>query len=178
MPRAKNILFIGDSLVEFFDWGRRFPNHNIRNLGISGETVEELLNRIPGILKENPDPALVFLMTGINNVAIEKYDFLSSYCKILDKLTCTCPEASVYLTSLLPVDIGWIQPEIIRRLNKYLEGIAENSGAEFMDIHKLFLREDGNTLSECLLPDGIHISPLGYAIWSREVEKVIKKLKV
>jgi hypothetical protein len=38
-----NILFLGHSLIEFFDWQKRFPDHLAVNLGKAGESVEGLL---------------------------------------------------------------------------------------------------------------------------------------
>ena len=28
-----NILFVGDSLIEYLDWQERFPDHTVMNLG-------------------------------------------------------------------------------------------------------------------------------------------------
>jgi len=42
--QQKTILFIGDSLTEFFDWQKRFPGHKVVNLGSAGETVETLFD--------------------------------------------------------------------------------------------------------------------------------------
>ncbi len=36
----QKILFTGDSLIEYFEWAARFPEHRIHNMGWSGETVE------------------------------------------------------------------------------------------------------------------------------------------
>ena len=40
---AKRFLFIGDSLVEFFNWQERFPDKKVYNFGSAGETAEGLL---------------------------------------------------------------------------------------------------------------------------------------
>jgi lysophospholipase L1-like esterase len=71
-----NILFLGHSLIEFFDWQKRFPAHTVRNLGVAGESVEGLLSRLDGIIKTYPEADLIFIMTGINNIAMEDFDFL------------------------------------------------------------------------------------------------------
>ncbi|HDH01537.1 MAG TPA: GDSL family lipase, partial [Nitrospirae bacterium] len=51
---TKDILFLGHSLIEFFDWQTRFPDHRVASLGVAGETVEGLLSRLDGIIKEYP----------------------------------------------------------------------------------------------------------------------------
>jgi len=169
----RTILFIGDSLIEFFDWAGRFPGPTVHNLGVAGETVEELLRMVPKIKARIPRADMIFLMTGINNVAMERFDFLSSYCKIVEGLSSAYPDTRIFITSLLPVMLGWVPPEVIRKLNKYLEGIAENTGAEFLDMHSLFADSDGYPLEEFLLPDGVHLSEAGYARWSNALEGII-----
>jgi len=167
----KIILFIGDSLIEFYDWAGRFPEARVHNLGVAGESVEELLHRIPRITGGIPRAGMIFLMTGINNVAMESFDFLSSYCKIIEGLSGAYPDARIFITSLLPVLLGWVPPEVIVRLNKYLEGVAENTGAEFVDIYSLFTDGKGSPKEEYLLSDGVHLSEKGYAVWAQAVER-------
>ena len=54
---APHLLFIGDSLIQFFDWQKRFPAYQITNLGVAGESVQGLLARIPALNErmEAPD---------------------------------------------------------------------------------------------------------------------------
>ena len=80
---ADKFLFIGDSLIQFFNWQERFPDKNIFNYGIAGETAEGLLARLPNIINQVQSPALVMIMTGINNLSMEDYGFLFSYKKII-----------------------------------------------------------------------------------------------
>jgi lysophospholipase L1-like esterase len=170
----KKILFIGDSLIEYYDWQARFPHAAVHNLGVAGETVEELLQRVPRITESVPRADMLFIMTGINNVAMESFDFLSSYCKIIEGLSGAYPESRIFITSLLPVQLEWVPPEIIKKLNKFLEWLAENTGAEFMDLYSLFMASAGeHPLREFFLPDGVHLSEIGYAAWAGAVEEVI-----
>ena len=64
-----HLVFIGDSLTQWGDWERRFPGYQVTNLGISGETVEGLLARRARIRARIENPDVIFLMTGINNLA-------------------------------------------------------------------------------------------------------------
>ena len=73
---ARQFLFIGDSLIEFFSWQKRFPAEHVYNFGSAGETAEGLLSRLPGIIARTESPDLVMIMTGTNNIAMEDYGFL------------------------------------------------------------------------------------------------------
>ena len=98
-----SILFLGHSLIEFFDWQKRFPGHSVVNLGKAGESVEGLLFRLDGIIKAYTEAELIFIMTGINNIAMEDFDFFDSYRGIISKLSAAYPNARVFVHSLLPV---------------------------------------------------------------------------
>jgi len=166
----KEIIFIGDSLIEWFDWDKRFFSHRVHNLGISGETVEMLLDRLNYVIEKHPRADLVFLMTGINNVAMENTGILTPYKSVVTRLREGYPEAELHLTSLLPTLLPWIADSTITNLNDRISELAGEMGAHYDDIYSLF-KEKGarDTLSE----DGIHISALGYKVWSDALEPVI-----
>ncbi len=166
----KEIIFIGDSLIEWFDWDRRFSSHRVHNLGISGETVEMLLGRLNYVIEKHPKADLVFLMTGINNVAMEDTGILTPYKSVVTRLREGYPKAESHLTSLLPTLLPWIADSTITNLNARISELAGEMGAHYDDIYSLF-KEKGvrDTLSE----DGIHISALGYKVWSDALEPVI-----
>jgi lysophospholipase L1-like esterase len=83
----KHLVFIGDSLTEWFDWQRRFPDYTVTNLGISGEPIEGLLERRDRIRSQLTDPDYIFLMTGINNIAMEQYDITGPFREIVSLTT-------------------------------------------------------------------------------------------
>jgi lysophospholipase L1-like esterase len=171
MAPVKDILFIGDSLIEFFDWEERFPRHRVENLGVSGETVQWLLERIDRIVSTHPRADMVFLMTGINNLAMEEPGFIGEYREILGKLAAAYPQARIYITSLLPTLLPWVKSRAVEQANVRLRDLAEETGAFYLDIHKAFM--EGN-LRELLSEDGVHLSEKGYALWSRIIAGIIE----
>jgi lysophospholipase L1-like esterase len=172
MPEArpKDILFIGNSLIEFFDWAGRFLSHNVYNLGRAGETVEGLLARLDGAVEEHPSANLVFVQTGLNNVAMEDTGFIGSYRKIIEKLSSSYPHAPIYVTSLLPTLLEEISPGAIANVNASLRDMALEGGARYLDIHSLFVERG---IRECLLEDGVHLNDTGYEVWAAALEKII-----
>ena len=91
----KNLVFIGDSLTEWFDWQRRFPEHHVTNLGISGEQVDGLLGRGDRIRKQIDNPDCIFIMTGINNIVLGQDDITGPYRDIVRNLTTWYRKATV-----------------------------------------------------------------------------------
>lgn len=167
------LLFIGDSLIEFNDWETRFPGHEVYNRGIAGETVEGLLERLDLICSTIPSPDAVFIMTGINNLAMGDNTFIPAYRKIIRQLLKAWPHAKIHAHSLLPVLFPWISNDEIRETNKVLRELAEEEKALFVDIHSDFLDEKGSPRRSYLLDDGVHISNRGYAAWEAVIAKLI-----
>ncbi|HDH11134.1 MAG TPA: GDSL family lipase [Nitrospirae bacterium] len=175
---SMDILFIGHSLIEFFDWQKKFSAHRVANLGVAGETVEGLLARIDKIIKECSSVDLIFIMTGLNNVAMEDFDFFDSYKKILERLSTAYPSARIFIHSLLPTTVDFIPDESIRNVNDSLKYLLRDTKVEFLDVYKLFVNRAGRPVKDYLLDDGVHLSDKGYAVWSKALEEIINNIKL
>jgi lysophospholipase L1-like esterase len=166
----KEIIFIGDSLIEWFDWDKRFTEHKVLNLGISGETIEMLLDRLPYVIERHPGADLVFIMTGINNVAMEDTGIITPYKSIIKRMHEGYPEAVIHLTSLLPTLLDWIPDKTITQLNSMIAELTGDASTLYDDIYSHFKKEG---VQECLSEDGIHINPRGYEVWSKAIEPIV-----
>jgi len=173
MDNLKNIVFIGDSLTQWCDWGQRFPGHTVTNLGIAGETVEGLLARRERIRTRIHNPDFIFLMTGINNIASEQYDIILPYREIVRNLTTWYKQATVVVQSILPVDIEWVSNASIQNINRLLEKIAREYNAEYLDVYKLFVDAKGTPKNGYLSDDGVHLANKGYDAWGKEVQRFL-----
>lgn len=169
------ILFIGHSLIEFFDWQNRFPLHRVANLGVAGETVEGLLARIGSITRKHTSADLIFIMSGLNDVAMEDFGFIGSYREIIEKLTFAYPDARIFIHSLLPVNVEFITDKSIQEVNNSLIELAADTGVEYLDIQRIFADEKGAARREYLLDDGVHLSDKGYDTWSGALEGIINQ---
>lgn len=170
-----NIIFLGHSLIEFFNWQERYPAHIVSNHGVAGETVEGLLSRLDGIIKVHAHADLIFVMTGLNNVAMEDFDFLDSYTRIIVILSEAYPKAKIFIHSLLPVSVDFIDMKAIRNVNGSLKIIARDTGTEYLDLYRDFVDDHGNAVLQYILEDGVHLTEKGYEVWSDVLEKIIDK---
>jgi len=168
-----NILFLGHSLIEFFDWQGRFPAHTCANLGVAGETTEGLLARLERIIEANPGADLIFVMTGINNIAMDDPDFSGAYREIIERLSSGYPAAKIFVHAVLPVLVDFIENKSVLQVNVALENLARDTGVEFIDLYRRFVDERGLPVREYLLDDGIHLSSKGYEVWAGVLEEII-----
>lgn len=170
-----HLVFIGDSLTEWYDWQERFPAYRATNLGISGETVEELLDR-RDMLRERIDaPDALFLMTGINNILSERYDITVPYREIVRNLSTWYKGAKIVVQSLLPVDMPWINNDTIRTINRHLSDLAREHDADYLDAYSRFVDRNGKPIPGLLSDDGVHLAAKGYAVWASVVEKYLNQ---
>ena len=169
-----NLVFIGDSLTQWCDWEQRFPDHQVTNLGISGETVEGLLARRDRIRAAVVSPNLVFLMTGINNIANEQYDILAPYQEIVRNLTTWYKKSTIVVQSILPVELTWVDNNAIKNTNRDLAAIAREYHSEYLDVYSLFVDHKDIPKKGLLSEDGVHLANKGYDVWAGEVKRFLK----
>jgi lysophospholipase L1-like esterase len=163
-----DLLFVGDSLIEFNDWQAAFPAHRIENRGRAGETVAELLGRVPRLTAGRSAPEGLLLMSGTNNLAGEDYGFLPAYGEILDHFRASFPATRLAVSSLLPLRLPWLAPSAVPRLNEALAALAARKKALFIDGWTPFFAA-GEPLSALLLEDGVHLRPAGYRLWAEVI---------
>jgi lysophospholipase L1-like esterase len=167
--KLPKLLLVGDSMIEFFDWQARFPDHDIKNLGRSGESVRELRERVSRIVDHYEAPDLVLVMIGTNDVARENFNFLPDYADILDGFQEAYPGTTLVVNSLLPMELNYLAPDTVPRVNSALKSLAASCGAGYLDAWAAMVDKTGQVV-EGLLEDEVHLSLQGYAIWSAEVE--------
>lgn len=166
------LFFIGDSLIEYFDWQERFPKNSVYNMGVAGETVEGLSSRLQVIYSQLADaPDAIFIMSGINNLAMGRRKFITTYRRIVRGLKKQYKSPRIFVQSLLPVLFPWISNDDIRDINIQLKKMADTEKVGYLDIYNLFLDREGRTIADYLLEDGVHVSEKGYRVWSNEIEK-------
>jgi len=176
LPMQKDaIVMLGNSLTQSCEWSELLENPKMVNRGIAGDMTGGLLMRLNEITQHQP--AKIFLMIGVNDLNIYSIaDILKNYEVIVSDILLKTPSSKLYLQSILPVNnqvrnSGKSNSDIVF-LNKEIENIASKNGLVFLNLHSLFLDEDGQ-LDSRLTQDGIHLDASGYLIWKKELEKYI-----
>lgn len=166
------LMLVGDSMIEFFDWQTRFIDLEIKNLGRSGESVEELQDRAFSIVDQNTAPDLLLIMIGTNNVAMESFNFIVSYEGIIETFKEAYPETTLVVNSLLPMELNYLAPDTVARVNSSLESMAAASGALYLDVWSAMVDKTCQ-VQEGILEDEVHLSSKGYRVWSIELENFL-----
>ncbi len=138
--------------------------------------VEGLLRRVGSITGKHDSADLIFIMSGLNDVAMEEFGFLGSYREILIRLKSAYPDASIYIHSLLPTSVDFISNTSIWDINASLKELAGELGVEYLDIYRDFIHADGSEIREYLLADGVHLSDKGYEVWSGVLDRILHEV--
>lgn len=119
---------------------------------------------------------LALIMIGTNTPARRILDQTKhSYSAMADKYVSTFPECKIIFLSILPVSAiseqGSRTNENIRVFNSFIQSIAEQYGATYVDLFPLY--ESDGALNPNYTNDGLHITPDSYTLWVNAISKSV-----
>ncbi len=178
--RRVDLVFLGDSITQGWEnegkaaWAASFAKYNAVALGFGGDRTENLLWRLQHGELDGMSPKAIVMMIGTNNTGDRLEDpalTIAGIQKNLDEIRRRQPQAKVLLLALFPR--GEKPDDLMRRhnarINALLPALADGKQVVFLDIGRALTNPDG-TLSKDILPDWLHLSPAGYAIWARSLD--------
>lgn len=180
------IVFLGDSITQGWggagkeSWNTTWAPLKAANFGIGGDRTEHVLWRLDHGNFEGLKPKLTVLMIGTNNTGHRMdpaAETAAGIKAILEKLKSKQPEMKILLLGIFPRGEKKDNPQRIRtnEINQLLPALADGKQVHFLDISSSFLQPDG-TLSREVMPDFLHLSPKGYALWTSAIEPKVKEL--
>jgi lysophospholipase L1-like esterase len=166
------IVFLGDSLTEFYRTEEFFHGAGIYNRGIASDTTDGVLAR----LQDNVvtlHPVKLFLQIGINDFGRRRSpeEIVANIGKIVSILQAELPETRLHLISLYPInkEANLYSAPLLRHhsnagveaVNRGLEELCARLGLAFIDV-AASLRDERGNLRKDYTVEGLHISFMGY----------------
>ena len=172
-PRG-SILFLGDSLTAVGDWASWFPDYDVQNQGVSGDTTDMLVGRLAAVVEARPDA--IALMIGTNDLAMRKSveHLVRNIEYALVAIRRDLPGVRMLLQSILPR--GREFADSIQDANRHLRQFAPNVRAQYLDLWPAFALEDGEINPE-FSDDRLHLNERGYQAWLGELRPAIDRLE-
>jgi lysophospholipase L1-like esterase len=175
MNYEADAVFFGDSITAGNDFGASFPDLQVVNMGISGDTISGMTKRIPAV--QLARPGKVFILGGINSLNNNNIDQeIAKYAQLVSKLKEALPNTQIYVQSILPVSPEQetalnCQNATIREFNRQLQELASKYGSDYIDLYSLYA-QDGKINPE-MTPDGLHLNPEAYCHWEDAIRQYI-----
>lgn len=163
-PGADRIILFGDELAERWDIARDFPELELFNRGIAGETTLHLLARFRQDVVELA-PRIVVLLGGANDSAWRLPVAASQdHFQLMARLAAK-EKIEIVLASLLPVrrgrNAGGRSASYVSAMNEWLRRFASAERLAFADFHSTLADKDGWLRPE-FTDDGLHPNEAGY----------------
>lgn len=167
------IVFLGDSITEFFRLNEFFPGAYVINRGIGSDTTDGVLNRLSESVYEL-SPSKVFILIGTNDIAEKKSEqnIIGNIWDIITRIQENCPDTKIFLESIYPVSfekdkkikrhyLGARNNEKICSINEKLRLMAKEKGITYIDVFSHLVNEEGNIRLEYTV-EGLHLTICGY----------------
>jgi lysophospholipase L1-like esterase len=166
-PRG-GVVFVGSSTMRRWDVASYFPDLKIINRGIDGTELADALKYVDRLVLRY-EPRLVVLYAGDNDISFGKLseqvgvDFERFVRAVHAKL----PQTRILYIGVKPSLLRWIQIDRMRLANQVIRAICERDDRlAFLDFDGLMLGWDEKPRRELFVEDGLHLSPLGYQLWT------------
>ena len=174
------VVFVGDSITDYCDLERYYPDFLAYNRGIASDTTDGLLKRMNQSIFDLK-PSVIVLLIGINDFVFcdgGVGHIEANYNEILMQIKEKLPDATVVVQSCYPVASGQYPNHFkayksVPVLNERIEALALKYGYIYVDVYSSLVTEDG-TLNLQYTDDGLHPNDNGYKVISSVLNPVIK----
>ncbi|MBO5530352.1 MAG: hypothetical protein J5970_03045 [Bacilli bacterium] len=180
----ENVVFFGDSITDYYDLDKYFPDLKKVNSGISGNRTWDLKNDMYNRLYRY-NPSEVVLLIGINNYLFDEDSIdtvMNDIKEIVENIHKELPYTKIIVQSLYPINDDWrikkhpevptanILTEKILESNKQLKEYCKEKKYTYVDMFKE-LSNTNNEFSREYTDDGLHPNENGY----KKITEVLKK---
>lgn len=178
-----DLLFVGDSITEGWDWQiweKNFKPLKAANFGIGGDHTGNVLWRLQHGAIGNIQPKLIVLLIGVNNVGHlneSPTQIAAGVSAVVKQLQLAWPNSKILLNGVFPFEQAATSPKrkLINDLNKKIATLGDNKTVFFKNYGHLLLQNDGS-ISPDIMPDFLHPNAKGYQIWADAMTPDIKTL--
>lgn len=190
------VVLIGDSITHFWGglpdggkignrgtetWQTLFGQRRALNLVFGWDRTQNVLKRIQLGELDGLNPTAIVIHIGTNNLAktVNARDntpeeIAAGISEIVEQAHLKCPQAKIILMAIFPRGKTEAEPRraILRDINQRISSLGRQPHVTFLDITDRWLEADGSITKE-IMPDALHPSQKGYAIWAKALEAVL-----
>jgi lysophospholipase L1-like esterase len=185
-PSENRVVFLGDSITDYWKLADYFPGKPYLNRGIDGQTTPQMLVRFRQDVI-NLQPKVVVILAGTNDIAgttgpMRLEDIEADYASMAELARAN--HIRVVFSSVLPVHnytpesqnmFAVRSPKKILELNRWLKNyVSGHPDCIYLDYFSVMV-DDKGLLKRDLADDGLHPNAAGYKVMVPLAEAAIKK---
>ena len=180
----ENIVFLGDSITDFYDLDKYYEEYHVVNSGINGNETHDILGDMNGRIYQY-NPSKVFILIGTNDLQRDKSidEIVDNIKKIVEGIEDNRPQAQIYIESIYPINntdaekidhnmVGKRTNEDIKEINDKLESYCKEKNITYIDLYNLLVDDEDN-LKEEYTNEGLHISDEGYEVITEKIKEYL-----
>lgn len=175
------VLLLGDSITMQWSRSPRWASDLVplgaESFGVDGDGTRQLLWRIANGELDGIAPQVVVVLIGINDVidGDPPEAVRDGTVAILNEIHRRLPRARILSLAIFPVGRNAVpQRAAAARANELVNAAAPDS-VRRLDFGAAFVSPDG-TISEDVMPDGLHLGLRGYELWAGQLLPVLREL--
>ena len=167
-----SIAFVGDSITNHGNWESWFPDRETFNLGVSGNTTDDLIERIDKVVELHPDA--VALLIGTNDLGQRKSveHLVRNIEYLLVTLRRGLPGTRMLVQSIMPRGAEFA--DRVHDANRHLRQFAPSVNAQYLDLWPAL--SVGDEISPEFSDDKLHLNDAGYQAWLSELRPGLERL--
>lgn len=181
-----DLVFLGDSITQGWEttgrdvWAQHYAPRHALNLGFGGDSTQHVLWRLDHGEFDGLKPKVCVLLIGTNNVRHSDstpQQITEGIRAIIDRITEKSPGTKIILHAIFPRGADATDPwrQRAQQVNALLPALADGRRVHFLDIGSTFTRP-GGAVSKEIMPDLLHLSAKGYALWATALEPRLRAL--
>lgn len=178
----ENIVFLGDSITDFYDLGKHYSDYKVVNSGISGNTTDDILKDMNDrVYRYNPSKVILLIGTNDLNTGKKVDEVVDNIKKIVEEIEDNRKSAEIYVEGIYPVNkeinskiVYRRKNEDIEEVNKKLKEYCKEKKITFIDTYEV-LKDDEGKLKEEYSEDGLHLNDEGYEVITEKLKSYLRK---
>ncbi|MDA1275464.1 MAG: SGNH/GDSL hydrolase family protein [Verrucomicrobia bacterium] len=178
-PPKGAVLIVGSSSIRLWNIAKAdLGPHPVFKRGFGGSCISDVIHYAERIILKY-EPSVVVVYAGDNDVAALKTNeqILKDFKALVKMIHEALPETRIGFLSIKPSLARWKLRIKMKRVNAAVQAFAQATPyVDYIDIFKPMLNEKGRPKIELFMPDGLHMNPNGYKIWSNSIKTYLGRL--
>jgi lysophospholipase L1-like esterase len=121
---------------------------------------------------------MIVFFAGTNDIAAGKSadTVFHDYQKFIARVRRKLPTTPIVFIAISPAPSRWSKIDEIRKANRLIQDFcAHGKNLRFIDTYAQMVDANDGPRPELFVADQLHLSPMGYAIWVKDVGPILPK---